>query len=272
MSTPSMSRKLIVEAIGPFALVFLGAGSIISTQFTGGDSGIVNLVAIGLAHGLAIAVMAAALGHISGGHFNPAVTIGLLIGRKTNLQTAIAFIFAQLVGATLGAGALTLVFRDLERNAVNLGLPARGANVTVGNALVVEAIMTAFLMLVIWGVAVDKRGAGMLAPLAIGLTIAIDIMMGGPVSGAAMNPARHFGPMIVQQDFTDFWIYWVGPIAGAIVAALLYTRVIAPDLDGDDPVAAHADDRPATPSAAAAASAPGAAAAERSRRAQRRKR
>ena len=269
MSTPSMMRKMVVEALGPFALVFLGAGSIISTQFTGGDGGVTNLVAIGLAHGLAIAVMIAALGHISGGHFNPAVTIGLLIGKKTDLQTAVSYIIAQLVGATLGAGALTLVFRDVDRNAVNLGLPALGANVTVGNALAVEAIMTAFLMLVIWGVAVDKRGAGMIAPLAIGLTIAIDIMMGGPVSGAAMNPARHFGPMIIQQDFTNFWIYWIGPVAGAIFAALLYTRVIAPDLNEGEEAASEADDLAVARSTVASQSG---AQADRSRRSQRRKR
>jgi MIP family channel proteins len=268
MSNTGMARKLVVEAIGPFALVFLGAGSIISTQFTGGDSGVVNLVAIALAHGLAIAVMAAAVGHISGGHFNPAVTIGLLVGKKTDLSTAIAYIIAQLVGATLGAGALTLVFKDIDRNAANLGLPAIRDGYSIGNGLAIEAIMTFFLMFVIFGVAVDKRGAGIIAPLAIGLTISIDIMMGGPVSGAAMNPARHFGPMIIQQDWTNLWVYWVGPIAGAIVAALIYTRVVAPDLDD------AGDEAPAVAVAAPRAeSAPAAATpAERSRRSQRRKR
>jgi aquaporin Z len=225
----------IAEFFGPFALCIAGIGAIISTQMYPVDSGQIvpwggNLVAIALAHGLAIGLMVAALGHISGGHFNPAVSISMLATGEIGLTRAIAYIAAQLLGGVAGAGVLTLVFPalgPLGRNnpGVNLGLPGLGPDVTVSGALIMEAVMTFFLVLVIFGSAVDPRGPKAIAPLAIGLTISMDILTGGRITGAAMNPARAFGPAIVQQDFTNWWIYWVGPIVGGLIAAFAYKYV-----------------------------------------------
>jgi MIP family channel proteins len=225
MDDRDLARAAVAEFLGPFTLVTAGVGAVIATQNLG-DGG--NLVAVGLAHGLAIALMAAALGAISGGHFNPAVTISMLATGNIKMTRAVVYIVAQLLGGVAGAGILTLIFPalgELGRNntGVNLGVPGLGPDVTPFGGVLLEAIMTFFLVLVIFGTAVDPRGPKAIAPLLIGLTITMDIIFGGRITGAAMNPARAFGPEVVQQDFTNFWIYWIGPIIGALVAAFLYT-------------------------------------------------
>jgi MIP family channel proteins len=219
-------RPLIVEAIGPFALVFMGAGAIIVTQ--GAD-----LVAIALAHGLAIGLMVAAAGHISGGAYNPAVTLGLVLGRKLDPIKGVAYVLAQLLGATLAALALYVLFPDESRDAVHLGTPLVSDSIGSGAALGIEIILTFFLMYVIYGTAVDKRAPAGIAPLAIGLTITMDIFAGGPLTGAAMNPARSFGPALVDGTWDDAWVYWVGPALGAAIAALLYAYVLIPPGQGE---------------------------------------
>ena len=188
-------KLAIVEFIGPFALVFAGVGAIVQTQ--GG-----NLVAIALAHGLAIGLMISAVGHISGGAFNPAVTLGLLAARRIDVPRAVVYIVAQLLGAVAGAGVLTLVYPDLgdigrNRLGINLGVPTLGPRVSIGNALVLEIVLTFFLMFVIFGVAIDHRTGRAISGLVIGLTITFDILAGGIVSGAVMNPARAFGPSVI---------------------------------------------------------------------------
>jgi aquaporin Z len=227
-------RAALAEFVGPFALVAAGVGAIISTQNLA-DGG--NLVAVALAHGLAIGVMVAALGHVSGGHFNPAVTISMLMAGEIALPKAIMYIVAQVLGGTAAAGVLTLIFPalgTLGRNnpGVNLGVLGLGPDVTVTGGLIMEIVMTFFLVLVIFGTAVDPRGAKAIAPLAIGLTISIDILFGGRITGAAMNPARATGPAIVQQDFSLLWLYWVGPIIGGLLAAAAYKYLW---LSGDEP-------------------------------------
>jgi aquaporin Z len=214
----------LAEFLGPFTLVVAGVGAIISTQNLS-DGG--NLVAVALAHGLAIGLMIAALGHISGGHFNPAVTLSMLATGEIGVTRAISYIVAQVLGGTAGAGVLTLIFPALGpmgRNnpGVNLGLPGLGPDVSITGALIMEALMTFFLVLVIFGTVVDPRGPKAIAPLAIGLIITMDILTGGRITGAAMNPARALGPAFVQQDFTNWWIYWVGPIIGGVIAAIAY--------------------------------------------------
>jgi MIP family channel proteins len=215
------------EFLGPFTLVVAGVGAIISTQNLG-DGG--NLVAVALAHGLAIGLMIAALGHVSGGHFNPAVTISMLAAGEIGVTRAASYIIAQVLGATAGAGVLTFIFPALGpmgRNnpGVNLGLPGLGPDVTITGALIMEVLMTFFLVLVIFGTVMDPRGPKAIAPLAIGLIITMDILTGGRITGAAMNPARALGPAFVQQDFTNWWIYWVGPIIGGVIAALAYKTI-----------------------------------------------
>jgi MIP family channel proteins len=215
------------EFVGPFTLVVAGVGAIISTQNLS-DGG--NLVAVSLAHGLAIGLMVAALGHISGGHFNPAVTISMLATGQIALTRAVTYIVAQVLGGTAGAGVLTMVFPALGpmgRNnpGVNLGLPGLGPDVSISGALIMEAVMTFFLVLVIFGTVVDPRGPKAIATLAIGLMITMDILTGGRITGAAMNPARALGPALVQQDFTNWWIYWLGPIIGGLIAAFAYKSI-----------------------------------------------
>jgi aquaporin Z len=227
MSNRDWTRSLVIEFLGPFALCFVGIGAIIQTQ--GG-----NLVAIALAHGLAIGIIVAAGAHVSGALLNPALTVGLWAARRMDTTKAVAYIVAQCLGGIAACGALTLVYRDVDRNAVNLGLPAVGKaigdpsfSLSSGNALVMEIILSFFLMFVVFGTAIDVGSVGRaVAPLAIGITITVDIFAGGGVSGAAMNPARWIGPAVVQGDFTDFWIWIVGPIVGAVIAALIYNEVI----------------------------------------------
>ena len=224
MNDRDLWKAAVAEFVGPFALVVAGVGAIISTQNLG-DGG--NLVAVALAHGLAIGLMVAALGHVSGGHFNPAVTISMLAAGEISVTRAASYIVAQLLGGVAGAGILTFIFPalgELGRNniGVNLGVLGLGPDVTVGGAVIMEAVMTFFLLVVIFGTAVDPRGPRTIAGLAIGLTISMDILAGGRITGAAMNPARAFGPAVVQQDFTNWWIYWVGPIIGGVIAAFAY--------------------------------------------------
>lgn len=269
MRDRELVRSLVVEFIGPFALTFMGVGAIIATQGQ-------NLVAIALAHGLAIGLPVTAVGHISGGVFNPALTVGLWVTRRITPDKAIAYIVAQVLGATAGAWVLTLCYRDLERNAdgVNLGVVGVGKNLTPGNALAMEIVLTFFLMFVVFGTALDPRGNRVLAGLAIGLTITMDIFAGGAVSGAAMNPARAIGPSIIQLgdgNWGEQWIYWVGPIVGAVLAAFLYHDFLIPGADrvlgrAAEPTVSEmtAPDYAREPAAEAAA--------QRSRRAQRRNR
>ena len=210
-------RPLIVEFIGPFVLVFAGVGSILLTD---------DIVAIALAHGLAIGLFVAAAGHISGGAYNPAVTVGLVAGGKLDPVKGAAYIVAQLLGAVAAALVLIAAFDKDIWDPVNLGTPVVGEGFSVGQALLLEAVMTFFLMFVIYGVAVDHRSSKAVPGLLIGLTITMDILLGGPATGAAMNPARAFGPALVSSTWDDHWIYWVGPIAGALVAAGLYAYVL----------------------------------------------
>jgi aquaporin TIP len=214
-----MVQRGIAEFVGTFTLIFVGAGAIIATQ--GG-----NLTAIGLAHGLVIAVMASAVGHISGGHFNPAVTLGFVVTRRIEARLAATYWFAQLVGAVLAAFMLTWLLPQGQVNDVNLGAPAVGNGIGAGSAVVIEAVLTFFLVWVVFATVADPRGAfASIAGLAIGLTITLDIYIGAVYTGAAMNPARAFGPDLVQNVWSDAWVWWVGPLVGGALAALLYEHV-----------------------------------------------
>lgn len=207
-------RRGIAELVGTFALIFVGMGSIVFAAQSG-------LVGIALAHGLTIAIMASAVGHISGGHFNPAVTFGFLVTRRIAPSLAAVYWAAQLAGATLGALALRAAFPD-EAN-LDGGVPVLNQTIGAGSGLLLEAILTFFLVWVIFATAADPGGAfKSIAGLAIGLTITIDILAAGPLTGAAMNPARALGPELVQNVWSDFWVYIVGPAVGAAVAALAY--------------------------------------------------
>jgi aquaporin TIP len=208
-------HRAVAEFVGTFALVFIGVGSIVA------DAG---LVGIALAHGLVIAVMASAVGHISGGHFNPAVTFGFLITRRMEPVLAGVYVAAQLSGAVAAAVMLRLLYPEAAQLDRGVPLVARGFSSLSG--LVLEAILTFFLVWVIFATAADPRGAfKSIAGLAIGLTITLDILAGGPITGAAMNPARALGPELVQWEWGDFWVYIIGPLVGGGAAALLYDKL-----------------------------------------------
>jgi aquaporin Z len=230
----------VAEFVGTFALIFIGVGSIVAEA---------GLVGIALAHGLVIAVMASAVGHISGGHFNPAVTFGFLITRRMEPALAGVYVAAQLAGAVAAALMLRLLYPD--EAGLDSGAPAVVSGVSSFSGLVLEAILTFFLVWVIFATAADPRGAfKSIAGLAIGLTITLDILAGGPITGAAMNPARALGPELVQWEWSDFWIYIIGPLVGGGGAALLYDwlylRPLAPMPPGppetglDEPRPGHA--------------------------------
>jgi aquaporin TIP len=223
-------RRGVAEFVGAFTLIFIGAGSIVTAEAIHDPS----LIGVAVAHGVAIAVMVSAVGHISGGHFNPAVTFGFLITRRIKPALALVYWLAQFGGAALAA----LLVRDLlpraASNAVHLGVPALGHGVDASAGFLFEAILTFFLVWVIFATAVDPRGTfKSIAGLAIGLTITIDILFGGPFTGAAMNPARAFGPQLVGSHWSHAWVWYAGPLLGAAVAAmvyeLLYLRPLQPE-------------------------------------------
>ena len=206
-------RRGVAEFVGAFALVFIGVGSIV---FSGGQ-----LVGIALAHGLVIAVMASAVGHISGGHFNPAITFGFVVTRRMELPLAAVYWVSQLLAAVLAALALRVVYPDAAN--LDTGVPQVNDAVGLGPGVLAEAILTFFLVWVVFATAADPGGAfKSIAGLAIGLTITFDVLGGGPLTGAAMNPARAFGPALVQGVWSDWWVYWVGPLVGGGLAALVY--------------------------------------------------
>jgi aquaporin TIP len=207
----SLFRRGVAEYVGTFTLIFIGGGAGIVSHS--------DIVAVALANGLAIGLMVSNLGHISGGHFNPAITLGFVTTRRITLPLAVAYWAFQLLGAISAAFILRYLFGE---TLVKLGA-APHSTTTDAKALVLEGIMTFFLVWAVWATAVDPRGAfKSIAGLAIGLTITIDVFVGGPVTGAAMNPARAFGPELAGNTWTGWWIYWVGPIAGALVAGLAY--------------------------------------------------
>ncbi|MGH2663290.1 MAG: MIP/aquaporin family protein [Actinomycetota bacterium] len=220
-----IGRKLLAEFVGTFTLIFIGAGAVVvglGTDVRGG-----GLVAVALAHGLAIATMVSALGHVSGGHFNPAVTIGVWVTRRIGNGEAAVYILAQFAGAAAGAVAISLLIPRFLWEPVSLGTPLVTGELSAAQAIAFEAVLTFFLVWVVFATALDRDGAfGKIAGLAIGFVITMDILVGGPFTGAAMNPARSFGPALISADWSGFWVYYLGPIIGGTVAALLYDLVI----------------------------------------------
>jgi aquaporin Z len=217
--------RLLAEFVGTFALIFIGAGSIMTmAQWdpTGGA-----LVGIAAAHGFVIAVMVTAVGHVSGGHFNPAVSTALLVTRRLKPVEWAAYVVVQLVGATVAALALSVLYDTVIKDKTGLGTPSLAAGHTTGQGLLLEGILTFFLVFTVFAVAVDGRGAfKIVAGLPIGFVIFFDILMGGPTTGGAMNPARWFGPALVSGNWSNGWLYIIGPIVGGIIAAVIYDVVI----------------------------------------------
>jgi MIP family channel proteins len=227
----SLPQKMLAEFIGTFTLIFIGAGSICADQYlhaaNGGGAG---LLGIAVAHGLAIAIMVSAVGHISGGHLNPAVTIGFWVTKRIGTFHTISYWIAQLLGATAAAFLLTVVLPETVWRPVGLGTPDLAPDFTRMHGMLLEAIMTFFLVFVVFATAADAKGAfSKIAGFAIGLTITMDILLGGPFTGASMNPARSFGPALVARHWSNHGVYWVGPLVGGILAGYLYDRIYLRD-------------------------------------------
>ena len=210
-------RHFVAEFVGTFALVFVGGASIMAAQATRMESG---LIAVALAHGIILAVLVSATMRISG-HFNPAVTIGFLAARRIEAVMAGVYIAAQITAAIAAAYALKSLLPDALVEGTRIGGQSIAADISIGQAIGLEAICTFFLVFVIFGTAVDPK-APRIAGLAIGSTIAAGILAIGPFTGGSFNPARSFGPAVVSGIFEGQAAYWIGPIVGAVAAAVIY--------------------------------------------------
>jgi MIP family channel proteins len=231
MNAP-LSKQCVAEFIGTFALIFIGVGAIYQGA---------GLLAVALAHGLTIAVMVSATGAISGGHLNPAVTFGLLVGRRIDLRKSMAYWLAQLLGATAAAFLLLFIFSALpkELKALEAATYSAGAKeivaqgtpdiinkgISFSQGVAIETVLTFFLVFVVYGTAVDPR-APKIGGLAIGFTVALDILFVGPLTGGAMNPARAFGPALASGHWSNHLVYWIGPLFGGGLAGLVYGRFL----------------------------------------------
>ena len=212
-------RRAAAEFVGTFALVFIGAGSILAAAAATDPT----IVGVALAHGLTIAVMVSAVGHISGAHFNPAITLGFLVTRRIDAVLAAIYWVTQFAAAALAALLLRLIFPEALREPTGLGVPQLNIGIQSGWAVVLEAILTFFLVWVVFATATDPGGAfKSIAGLGIGLTITAAILIAGPMTGAALNPARAFGPQVVESFWADGWVWYVGPLLGGAAAALAY--------------------------------------------------
>jgi MIP family channel proteins len=213
----------VAEFIGTFALCFIGQGAIVVAQMMGAGPG--ALLGIAAAHGLALATMISALGAVSGGHFNPAVTFAFVVTGRQKIGSALGYWIAQLLGAVVASFLLRSFLPEAAWRAVHLGAPALAPGIGTGAGVAIEIVATFFLVTAVWGTAVDERHPP-IGGFGIGLTVMMDILFAGPLTGAAMNPARAFGAALLGGAMEQHWIWWVGPIVGGAVAALLYDRLL----------------------------------------------
>lgn len=234
-------KRYVAEFIAAFFLVFAVTGAIVSDQY----QAVVRLqdtfgvLGMALAYGLALAVAVAAVGRISGAHANPAVSVAFYIAKRLDLKDLVGYVVAQMLGGLVAAVMVRQVFPAQIVESVGAGAPGLGEGVSLLQGGLIEVILTFFLVFVIWGVAVDSRGPKIIAPLAIGLTLAFAVLVGGPFTGAALNPARWFGPALVGDALDRNWPAWVlGPIVGALIASTLYELLFL----GIDETLVDADD------------------------------
>ena len=205
--------RLAAECIGTFVLVAVGAGAAAVNAWS---HGVVSATGVSLAFGCVILIAVYALGHVSGAHLNPAVTVSFWLARRFPGRDVAPYVAAQLAGAVLGALGLRAVLGSAASAAATL------PSIPVGRALGVEIVLSFVLMLVVMAVATDSRVAGEVAGLAVGFTVMVDALTGGPLTGASMNPARSFGPALATGQWTAHWIYWTGPLLGMALAVPVY--------------------------------------------------
>jgi MIP family channel proteins len=214
-------KPCIAELIGAFGLTFIGAGAICANALPGVQSG---LLGVAVAHGLVLSIMVTATMQISGGHLNPAITAAFWATKRMKADLAGQYVVSQLLGAALAGFALKMIFAEGVWRKAQLGTPMLAPGVSAGTGIMVEAILTFFLAFAVFGTAVDAS-APKIGGFGIGLTIAFDILMGGALTGASMNPSRTFGPALAGGYWSNHFVYWIGPIGGAVIAAMVYDRI-----------------------------------------------
>ena len=219
---PSLARRAVAEVYGTFALVFFGCGAIIMESFTTAHKG---LMGVALVHAVVFAVAVTTTMAISGGHLNPAVTLGLWSTRRLSAQDTFVYVMSQLAGALLASLAVKSVFPAGVAKFVLWGTPSINPSITFTTAIVIEALLTFFLMSAVMGTMISKS-APKVGGFGVGLTLLFTMMVGGAFTGAAMNPARAFGPAIISGNLDSLGAYFIGPIIGALVAAQLWHRVL----------------------------------------------
>lgn len=227
----NIGQKLVAEFLGTFAVIVVSIGAICADQYIAPDakSG-GSLIVIAAAYGLAVAIAVSAMGHISGGHFNPAVTIGVWVTQRLSTVTSILYCAAQLLGAAAASYLVKWVLPESAWEQVALGTPALAPDFTRTHAMTLEAVVTFLVVLVVFATSVDVKGPfDKIAGFATGLTVTLGVLVAYPFTGAAMNPARAFGPALASRHWTNHGVYWVGPLFGGIVAGFLYDRLFLRD-------------------------------------------
>lgn len=217
-------RPLTAEFIGTFGLVFIAAGSIVVNE----ASGALGLLGVALAQAMVLSVMVTALMRISGAHFNPAVTFGLWLANKIEAKDAGLYVLTQLVAAVVAALLVKTLLPSAAGEITGYGLPRIASNVDLIQAILLEAILTFFLVSAVFGTAVSPEAPSGIGGFGIGLVLLFDILVGGPLTGAAMNPARAFGPAAIANDWVGQGAFWIGPLLGGAVAALVWEKLLLP--------------------------------------------
>lgn len=220
----ALARPLAAEFLGTFAFVFIGAGAVVADAHTGGGLG---LAGIALAHAIVFAVMVTTTMPISGGHLNPAVTFGVWLAKKIDTQTGAFYIATQVGAAVIAALMVRWLYPDLAGQVTGYGVPRISGTLTGTEALVIEALLTLFLVSAVFGTAISPE-APKVGGFGIGLVLLFDILAGGPLTGAAMNPVRAFGPALVAQEWHGHYVYWAGPLLGGAAAGLLWAGLLLP--------------------------------------------
>jgi MIP family channel proteins len=225
------AKAIIAELVGTFLFVFVGAGSIVTASFIHASTPLTLLIAA-FGNGLGLGLAITTVGHVSGGHLNPAVTIALWVSQRIGSVLAVLYIAAQLAGGALAGLALKAIFSQGIWGPVHMGGANLDPHVSFGTGVLIEAILTFFLVFAVFGTAVDPRHP-QVGGFAIGLVVTVDVLVGGPLTGAAMNPARAFGPAVAGNFWANHLVYWIGPILGAIIASLIYGYILMPHEDID---------------------------------------
>lgn len=219
-------KKYVSEFLGTFALIFIGAGSCCADYYLvqNGAQGF-GLLGIAIAFGFVVVAVAYSLGYVSGAHINPAVTVSMVVSNRMDAQTGFMYIASQLGGAAFGGYLLKILFPAAL--AINLGTCSLGSGVTILQAILMEAVITFLLVFVVYATVIDKRATPALAGLAIGLVVLFGVMVGGTISGGSLNPARVFGPAVASGHFQNHYVWWLGPVAGGVLAGLVYENFFA---------------------------------------------